>query len=176
MTVEGLWFKEVRQGRRFLVKIAPGESLSGRLVEWARQAGVSHAVVVSAVGSVRDVQFRGIKAGAKLPLTKARVSDHAVAGPLELLGVSGNLFPDERGAVDCHLHVLAARSSGEVLGGHLYEATVFASCEVVMSELVAEGVERHRSATGGVRTVFIDEQSGDGVLRERLRTLRRDEP
>jgi hypothetical protein len=154
--MEGMWFKEVSQGRRFIIKLAPGERVQPRLVEFAASAGVSHAVVVSAVGSVRDVRFRGIKAGAKLPITASRVHDHTVEGPLELLAFTGNLFPDEKGEIDCHLHVLASRSTGEVLGGHLYDATVFATCELVVSELHGAGIERHQSKTGGVRTVYLD--------------------
>lgn len=154
--MEGLWFKEVEQGRRFVIKIAPGESLQRRLVEFARAAGVRHAVLVSAVGSIQDVRFRGIKTGAKLPLTAPRVHVHEVQGPLELLGLTGNVLPDERGELDCHLHVLAGRSSGEVLGGHLLDARVFATCEIVLTELGAEGLQRHLSRTGGVPTVFID--------------------
>lgn len=155
--MEGLWFKEVEQGRRFVVKIAPGESVQRRLVEFAAAAGVRNAVIVSAIGSVRDVRFRGIKAGAKLPITAPRIHDHAVDGPLELLGLTGNVFPDESGGVDCHLHVLASRSSGDVLGGHLHDATVFATCEIVVAEIVGEGLERHLSKTGGIRTVFIED-------------------
>jgi uncharacterized protein len=156
MTMQGMWFKQVEQGRRFVVKIAPGESVQRRLVEFAVAADVRNAVVVSAVGSVRDVRFRGIKAGAKLPITPARMHDHVVEGPLELLGLTGNVFPERDGHLDCHLHVLASRSSGEVLGGHLYEAIVFATCEIVLSEIRGEGLERHLSKAGGVRTVFID--------------------
>mgnify|MGYP005826687157 CR=1 FL=1 len=154
--MEGLWFKEVEQGRRFVIKIAPGEHLQRRLVEFAHAAGVRNAVIVSAVGSVRDVSFRGIMTGAKLPLTAPRVHVHAVPGPLELLALTGNVFPDEKGEIDCHLHVLGGRSSGEVLGGHLLDAHVFATCEIVLTEIVAEGLERHRSQTVGVSTVFID--------------------
>jgi predicted DNA-binding protein with PD1-like motif len=117
---------------------------------------VRHAVVVSAVGSLRDVKFRGIKTGARLPITPARVHLHEVEGPLELLALSGNIFPDEKGEIDCHLHVMGGKSSGEVLGGHLHDARVFATCEIVLTEILAEGLERHLSKTGGVATVFID--------------------
>jgi predicted DNA-binding protein with PD1-like motif len=113
--------------------------------------------VVSAVGSVQDLAFRGIKSGARLPITPPRMHLHEVPGPLELLGLAGNLLPDEQGEIDCHLHVIAARSSGEVLGGHLYDARVFASCEIVLSEIRAEGVERHLSRTGGIPTFIADE-------------------
>jgi len=154
--MEGLWFKEVEQGRRFVIKIAPGERLQEHLVAFARDAGVSHAVIVSAIGSVQEVKFRGIKTGARLPITEPRIHVHEVQGPLELLGLTGNIFPDDRGGLDCHLHVMVGRASGEVLGGHLYDARVFATCEIVLSEIRADGVERHLSRTGGIRTVFID--------------------
>ena len=153
--MQGLWYKEVQQGRRFVIKIAPGESVKERLVEFAGAAGVKDAVIVSAVGSVQDVRFRGIMTGARLPLTAHRVHAHELAGPLELLGVTGNIFPDEKGQIDCHLHVLASKSSGEVVGGHLYDARVFATCEIVLTEILAEGLERHVSKTGGVATVYI---------------------
>jgi predicted DNA-binding protein with PD1-like motif len=153
--MDGMWFKQVEQGRRFVIKIAPGESLQARLADFARRAGVTQAVVVSAIGSVQDVRFRGIKSGAKLPITPPRIHDHEVPGPLELLGLTGNLVPDEKGEVDCHLHVIAAKSSGEVLGGHLYDARVFATCEIVLTEMLAEGLERHLSKSGGVPTVYI---------------------
>jgi uncharacterized protein len=154
--MEGFWFKEVEQGRRFVIKIAPGEPLQPHLLAFARSARVSHAVIVSGIGSVQDVKFRGIKTGAKLPITAPRIHVHEVQGPLELLGLTGNIFPDDQGGVDCHLHVMVARSSGEVLGGHLYDARVFATCEIVLSEIHAEGVERHLSKTGGISTVYID--------------------
>ena len=153
----GYWHKQVDQGRRFVLKIESGQPLLGKLVEFARAVSLRHAVVVSAVGSVRDVAFRGIKAGAKLPITPPRMHRHEVAGPLELLGLTGNIMPDEQGNPDCHLHVMAARSSGEVIGGHLFDATVFATCEVVLSELEGEGLERHLSKHGGIPTVFIQE-------------------
>jgi uncharacterized protein len=155
--VEGYWFKEVEQGRRFVLKISPGEHLQEKLVAFASAVGLRHAVIVSAVGSIQDLKFRGIKAGAKLPITPPRMHLHEVTGPLELLGLTGNILPDETGALDCHLHVMASRSSGDVLGGHLFDARVFATCEVVLSELAAEGLERHLSRSGGVHTVFIEE-------------------
>ncbi len=155
--MEGFWFAEVEGGRRFVLKIAPGESVRQRLVDWSRAAGVRSAVLVSAVGSLRALEFRGIKAGAKLPITPARMHVHKLEGPLELLGLAGNVVPDSEGSPHAHLHVMASRSSGEVVGGHLFDGIVFATCEIVLTEIVAQGVERHVSATGGVETLFIPE-------------------
>ena len=156
--MEGVWWKEWRQGRRFILKIRPGDRLIGRLTEFAGEADIHNAVIISAVGSVKNVRFRGIKAGAKLPITEPRMHLHEVEGPLELLGLEGNLLPGEAGEIDCHLHILLGKSSGEVLGGHLYDAEVFATCEIVLTEMVVEGIERHPSKSGGVATLYIDEE------------------
>jgi len=59
--------------------------------------------------------------------------------------------------VAAHLHIIAAKSSGEVIGGGLVEAEVFASCEMVLTEYVVEGVERHHSTVSGVDTLTFRE-------------------
>jgi len=155
--MEGFWFKEWVHGRRFVMKIEPGERIVPRLLDFAAATGVKNAVISSAVGSVQNVRFRGIKTGAKRPITLPRMNVHEVEGPLELLGLEGNLFPDEEGTIDCHLHVMLGKSSGEVVGGHLFDAEVFASCEIMLTEIQVSGVERHASHRGGVPTLYIEE-------------------
>lgn len=155
--MEGLWYKECSKGRRFIIKITPGENLTTRLLQFAHVADVRYAMIVSAVGSVKNVKLRGIKTGAKLPITIPRVTIHHIEGPLELLGLQGNIVPGESDLLDCHFHIMMSKSNGEVVGGHLYEAEVFATCEIVLTELDVEGVERHVSKVGGIPTIYIDE-------------------
>lgn len=154
----GIWYKEYAQGRRFIIKISPGQRVGEQLVRFADETGLKNAVIISAVGSLKNVSFRGIKTGAKRPITPPRMQVHEVEGPLELCGLEGNLFPDESGRVDSHLHIMISKSSGEVLGGHLFDAEVFASCEIILTEVLVEGIERHASKTGGVSTIYIDEE------------------
>ncbi|MCD8492502.1 MAG: DNA-binding protein [Geovibrio sp.] len=156
--MKSVWYKEAKLLRTFIIKIQPGEDLVEKLAATVREIGIDHAVVTSALGSVTDVKFRGIKAGAKLPITVPRMTVHNIEGPLELLGLSGNFFPDASGRTDCHLHIQMSKSSGEVIGGHLFSAKVFASCEIMISELHTEGIERHYSKTGGTATIFIEEE------------------
>ena len=156
--MEKLSYRECRQGRRFIIRVLPGAMLVDELLRFARAVELRHAAIVSAVGSVRDVEFSDIQAGARLPITEPRMPVHRVEGPLDLLGLSGNLVPGETGRVDAHLHILAARSSGEAVGGHLRNAEVFATCEIVLGEYIVEGVERHHSTHGGVDTLFFEDQ------------------
>jgi predicted DNA-binding protein with PD1-like motif len=156
--MDGAWYKEWQQGRRFIIKIRPGEKLRERLITFAREAGVKNAVIVSAVGSVENIHYRGIKTGAKRPITEPRMHQHEVKGPMELLGLEGNLISDEKGDIDSHLHIMLGKSSGEVIGGHMFEAEVFASCELLLTEMLVEGIERHASKSGGIPTIFINEE------------------
>ena len=155
----GIRYKEYKQGRRFLVKILPGESLVARIGDLVNAEKIQSAVILSAIGSVRNVRIKDIKSGAKLPITSARLVAHEIEGPLELLGLSGNIVPGEGDKLDCHLHIMASKASGDVIGGHMFDAEVFATCEIVLVELVVDGVERHLSHTGGTPTLFFDREA-----------------
>lgn len=152
------WCKEWKQGRNFVLTIKPGQKIVERLELFAKENNVKNAVIDSAIGSVKNVHFRGIKAGAKRPITLPRMRQHEIAGPLELLGLEGNLIINVKGEADCHLHILVSKSSGEVLGGHLYDAEVFASCELLLTEMLVEGIGRQVSEVAGTTTIFIDEE------------------
>ena len=152
-------YKEYQQGRRFLVKVRPGESLLAGVGAVLAAEQIRTAVILSGIGSVRNVRLKDIKSGAKLPITPARLVEHEMEGPFELLGLSGNVVPGEGGAPDCHLHIMASRSSGDVVGGHMYDAQVFATCEIVLVEILIDGVERHFSESGGTPTLFFDREA-----------------
>ncbi len=156
--MQGAWCKEWKQGRRFILKIEPGNKIVERLLIFAQQEGVKNAVIDSAIGSVKNVHFRGIKSGAKRPITEPRMRQHAEEGPFELLGLEGNLITDDHDTVDSHLHVILSKSSGEVVGGHFYDAEVFVSCEIMLTEMIVQGVERHVSKTAGTPTIYINEE------------------
>jgi len=158
MNEKGYWYKEYTQGRRFILKILPGESLVNCLKQFILKENVHYAVILSAIGSVKNVRLNDIKSGAKLPITSARLIPHELEGPLELLGLTGNIVPGATDELDCHLHIMAGKSSGDVVGGHLADADVFATCEIVLTELVVEGIERHLSKSGGTPTIFFAEE------------------
>ena len=152
------WYKEYKQGRRFFLKILSGQSLVDSIKSLVLKEDIKSSVILSAIGSIRDVRINGIKSGAKLPITPARLTPHRLDGPLELLGLTGNIVPGADGQPDCHLHVIAGKSSGDVVGGQLEDCEVFATCEIVLVETVVDGIERHRSQSGGASTIYFAEE------------------
>lgn len=152
------WYKEYSQGRRFFLKIVPGQSLTANIKNLVLKENIKSGVILSAIGSIRNVKINGIKSGAKLPITPARLTPHELEGPLELLGLTGNIVPGEDGQPDCHLHIIAGKASGDVVGGQLDDCEVFATCEIVLVETLLEGIERHKSKSGGTSTIYFAEE------------------
>ena len=155
--MEKLWYQECNTGRRFIIKLEPGAHVTEALLDFARSKNLPFASLVSAVGSVRDVEFTGIQAGAHLPMTEARFKTTKLEGPLELMGLEGNIAPGPDKALAGEFYILASKSSGDVVGGRLLDAVVFATCEIVLAEYLVAGIERHHSATSGVDTIYIEE-------------------
>lgn len=156
--MEKLWYRECTTGRRFIIRIESGAKITATLLDFARSQNIHFASMVSAVGSVRDIEFTDIQAGANLPMTGPRIKTHRLEGPLELLGLEGNIAPNAEKQLGAKFYILGSKSSGEVVGGRLVEAVVFATCEIVLAEYVVEGIERHHSVTTGVDTLYIEEK------------------
>ena len=100
MENKGLSYKEYTQGRRFLVKILPGESLVGRIADLIQVEKIQAAVVLSAIGSVKNVKLKDIKSGAKLPITPARLTPPAArTTPATTMGARASPIPSSRGSI-----------------------------------------------------------------------------
>ena len=155
--MEKLWYRQCEAGRRFIIKLEPGARLTHILVDFARAQKVHFASLVSAVGSVRDVEISNIQAGAHLPMTEARFKTTRLDGPLELMSLEGNIAPGPDRDLAGEFYILASKSGADVVGGRLVEAEVFTACEIVLAEYLVEGIERHHSSTSGVDTIYIEE-------------------
>jgi predicted DNA-binding protein with PD1-like motif len=155
--MDKLWYRECNTGRRFIIKLEPGTRITAALLDFASAKQLPFASLVSAVGSVRDVEFTGIQAGAHLPMTGPRFKVNKLEGPLELMGLEGNIAPGPDRQLAGEFYLLASKSNGDVVGGRLMDAVVFATCEIVLAEYLVEGIERHHSASAGVDTIYIEE-------------------
>ena len=161
--MENVWFKQRGTGRRFIIKVGPGADLIQVLLDFAQSQELPFASTVSAVGSVRNVEIASILAGAHLPMTEARFKVTRLEGPLELMGLEGNIAANPDGRLGGQFHLVASRSNGDVVGGRLLKAEVFTPCEIVLAEYLVHGIRRHTSVTTGVDTIYINDP-GEGGL------------
>jgi len=132
---------EFRAGKSFLLRLDYGRELIKQLEEFLVEEKVKVAYI-NAIGAVRNASI-GYYDQEKKEYVK-KVLDE----PLEILSLTGNVSL-KNGKPFCHLHVILGKD-GEIYGGHLFEAEVFA-CEVFV--LVLEGdadipIRKHDNQTG----------------------------
>ena len=74
---------------------------------------------------------------------------------VEVLGFTGNLTRT-KGKPSVHAHTVLARSDGQTIGGHLHEAVVRPSLELVVKE-IESNIERHVDERTGLPLIKLDD-------------------
>lgn len=133
----------------YTARFLPGDDIFARLKETLKELGVERMAILSAIGSVKDVEFRDLKPGIELPITLEKTNLIQEEGPFELLSLEGNVVPME-GEPVLHLHALLGTPDGHVIGGHLFKATVFSTTEITFVELGEATVFKKTSDTTGL--------------------------
>ena len=117
-------------GDTYIVRMDPGEEILTQLKVFAEQEGVKLASV-TALGAVKDFTVGVFDTGAKV------YKSNRFQGVYEIVSLVGtiNTMND---AFYCHLHMCAADQEGHAFGGHLNEAVISATCELVVTCLPGE--------------------------------------
>ena len=112
-------------GDTYIVRMDPGEEILTKLKVFAEQEGVKLASV-TALGAVKDFTVGVFDTGAKV------YKSNRFQGVYEIVSLVGtiNTMND---AFYCHLHMCAADQEGHAFGGHLNEAVISATCELVVT-------------------------------------------
>lgn len=101
-----------------------GEALVGGLERFALERGIREAAITSCIGSLRELRLRnlcGFNADNSPDFARAVIAEN-----LELVSAEGYIQPLPEGeGIRVHIHLAAARPSGEMVGGHCEEATTF---------------------------------------------------
>ena len=121
-------------GRVLALRLKPNTDVLLGLTEGCRRAGITNGVIVSAIGSLKDVTFcdiwerdseAGCAYGAPLKLP----------GPIELTSASGIICHDDSGEINLHVHISLSDRYGNAYGGHLLEGT---KVQVTVDAVIAE--------------------------------------
>ena len=116
-----------------IMRIDPNEEILEQLNKIAKEENISLAQV-SAIGAVDDFTV-GVFDPKKKEYHSLRFQ-----GTYEIVSLSGTISKMD-GEIYLHIHMSAGDGSGSVVGGHLNQAIVSATAEVVI-QIAKGGVER----------------------------------
>jgi predicted DNA-binding protein with PD1-like motif len=111
----------------YLLVFAPDEEVMGGLLAFVREKQITagHFTAIGAVSKATLGFFdRKAKDYTKIPQD----------GQAEVLSLIGDVALKEDGAPGVHAHAVLGLSDGSARGGHLIEATVWPTLEVVLTE------------------------------------------
>jgi uncharacterized protein len=129
-----------------LSRFMPGEDLFTSFKQMVKDHGIERGVILSAIGSVKDVIFVNVKPHLGIPVRVEDMNEIEETGPFELLSLEGNFFPSqEDGEPVIHLHAILGTASGSVSGGHLLKATVFTTAEIFLENIAGSSVYKAKS-------------------------------
>lgn len=102
-------------------KFQAGESLVETLEALARAEGIREAIVTSCIGSLSELKLRNLCSWEE---GSPEFERHVITETLEVVSAEGYIQPLPDGGLRVHIHMAAARSSGEMIGGHCEDATL----------------------------------------------------
>lgn len=143
--------EEVEIDNVILTRFMPDEDLFANLKRICKDQGIERGIILSAIGSLKDVVFRNVKTNIEMPVKLENTNEIEQKGPFELLSIEGNIFPSEGdGEPVIHVHVMLGSPSGSVMGGHLFEATIFTTTEIFVGKVVGSSVYKTKSDVTGL--------------------------
>lgn len=129
-------------GRRtFVVVFETGEEASRGLLDFAREQRLEGSQL-TAIGAFSDVTL-GYWIGEGQGYGKNRLAEQ-----VEVVSLLGNIALSPEGEPQVHAHVVVGRSDGSAWGGHLLEAHVRPTLEVVVMEQPGHLMRRFDPGTG----------------------------
>jgi len=110
-----------------MFRVKPKQELVSEIMDYCVQHGITSGVVIGIIGSVESARLNFLK---ELPGKYEAVQ---YKGPLEIVCAQGSVALKDSDLIT-HVHIQLS-SLDECRGGHLAEAIVFSTAEVVIGEL-----------------------------------------
>jgi predicted DNA-binding protein with PD1-like motif len=108
-------------------RVKPGRELLAEMAGFCREHGITSGVVLGIIGSLRSARLNFLK---ELP---GRYESVDYTGPLEIVAAQGTVALEGDNLI-IYVHIQLSRPD-LCCGGHLAEAVVFSTAEVVIGEL-----------------------------------------
>lgn len=112
------------------------------LADYCKNQGVCTAQI-SGIGAIRKLVF------AYYDFIKKKYLETTVEENLEMVSLLGNVSMKDDVAFP-HMHVIAGKQDGTLIGGHLSPGTIVYPGEIIIQELEGEELERHLDEETGL--------------------------
>lgn len=131
-----------------IVRLKPKDEIREKIEEVMNHNRLKKAVILSAIGSVFEATFFGVKKNSDLPFGKDKITVINETGPFEVLTLEGNILPAGDKLIS-HIHITLGAHDGTIIGGHLDRATVYTTLELFLAEIKESEVEKEPDSDAG---------------------------
>lgn len=137
-----------RFGNKIVVRIDKGEEILAKIEELSRAENIKLASV-SALGAVNDF-IVGV-----YNVTEQKYYRNHFVGAFEIVSLTGSIST-MNGQFYAHIHMACGDDKGSVVGGHLNEGIVSATCEMFV-DVIDGQVDRAKDDVTGLNLFKFDE-------------------
>ncbi|GIV98087.1 MAG: hypothetical protein KatS3mg057_2744 [Herpetosiphonaceae bacterium] len=131
--------------RTFALVFDKGDSFLNLLQDFAREQGITGASF-TAIGAFSSITL-GYFDREKMDYRKIPVNEQ-----VEVLSLLGNIATKGQDAINAHAHIVVGKADGTALGGHILEARVWPTLELVLEETPAY-LRRHSDEETGLALI-----------------------
>ena len=129
------------------LRLFPDEDIYEKLTEACKKHQLETAVVISAVGQLKQFQLGYFK-------EKGNYTPEKFQDPHELLSLSGNISKQAAG-YEFHLHAVLGNKKKSAVGGHLISGRVAVTNEIVLLKTDLK-IKRKLEEVTGLKGMFLD--------------------
>ena len=140
---------EERGQKTFALVFDPGDEFMSELMSFAED-NVLTAASLTAIGAFGSATL------GYFDMEKKEYEEIPVDEQVEVLSLIGDIAPKEDGEPQVHAHVVVGRADGTTRGGHLIEAHVRTTLEVIITES-PEHLQRRTDEETGLALIDIRE-------------------
>ncbi len=124
----------------WVIVLKQGEEIVKQLKEFAEKENIKSGYF-NAIGAVKQIEL------ALYNLRQKSYHNRLIKESLEIASLMGNVTRKDNGVV-VHAHTVVSNDKMLTYGGHLKEAVVAPTCEIIFKEINAELVKQYDQMTG----------------------------
>jgi len=125
---------------KYIIRIDKGDRIIESLMDFCSKNRIIMGYFFG-IGAVSNIEF------AHYNLATKEYSDKTIEEPLEICHLFGNIALLD-GRIALHSHIIVGNSQMQTFGGHLKEATVAATCEIILHRINSEINRKHSEEIG----------------------------